>query len=235
MERMTQPAKKIILSLTFLLAASSMPITAVAASPHQSDYFGRSTNSSAATPSPVPRASVSPQAPVYNENVNGKKWFEFFDDAVFAHQPTDKERVILTKPFNQDAQRVIEWTNTAAKVARQYRELARNIRATRVPGCLAPSPGDTITVEDFKNQTADWYDDSAAIFEEYIRPRKPAKTVEELDETLLRVHERSQALTANKAALDTMDKSLREHFNLPLNLHEDAVQKYARKKLPAHP
>lgn len=227
--------EKIAICLNAFIAAGSISTAAVAASPHQGDYFSRTTSSPSHAQTNPARPQAQPAAPVYIENVNGKKWFEFFDDAIAARQPTAQERAVLNRPFNQNKDRIVEWTNVAAKIARQYRELARGLRATPVPQCLAPSQGDKITVDEYKKLTADWYDDSAEIFEEYIRPRKAARTIEELDETLARIHDRSEALSSQMASLKTMDRDLRDQFNLPLNLHDDAVQKYARKKLQANP
>src|SRR5262250_2038411 len=84
--------------------------------PHAVDTFSVVTGQGKARSTVAPAATAgkastaTPTTPV--------QWFEAFDDAIAAHKPTAADRVILSRPFNQEAERVQQWTETAAKVAK---------------------------------------------------------------------------------------------------------------------
>lgn len=151
------------------------------------------------------------------------KWFETMDELVSRRKPTSADRVILSRPFNQEAERVQEWINTAGKVSKNYRELAKLLKQLPVSPGL---PG----VADYRDLTADWYSDAAAIYEDLIRPRKAARTMEELEEQIQQIKDRAQSLSQANANLKAMDLSLRKTYKVHLARHEDALQQYVRGK-----
>ena len=77
---------------------------------------------------------------------------------------------------------------------------------------------------------ADWYQDAAGVYEELIRPRPPARTIEDLQEQLEVVKKRSESLADNIASLKAMDRSLRQQYNVQPALQDDVIQQFARSK-----
>ncbi len=199
-------------------ALAAKPPGAQAARPTM-DYF-----SAGASPSKIPLSATTGSFP---DNSNGNsvavKWFEQLDDAIFTHRPTAAERVTLSRPFNQDSERVEEWSRTAARVAKRYRELAKILRAMTVPGTIAG-------VKEFRDSTANWYDDAAGIYEELIKPRPPARTMEELDAALDEIKERAQSLADNNKDIKALELSLRKTYRVHLARYDDALQQYVRAR-----
>ena len=66
-------------------------------------------------------SSTSTQVPVTD-------WFEKYDDLREKYHPTDADKVILTRPLMQEAERVQQWTNTASKISKNYALLAKAIK-----------------------------------------------------------------------------------------------------------
>lgn len=191
--------------------------------PPAGDYFGRVT-SAPAKEITIPKSNVfsitDSKGSACEANV---KWFEKLDELVFSHKPSAADRVILSRPFNQEAERVQEWTETADKVAHNYRQLAKALHTLQVPSTICGA-------KEYKDLTADWYNDAAAIYEDLIRPRRPSKTIEELDETLLKIKQRAQSLSQTNANLKAMDLSLRKTYRIHLARQDDALQQYVRGK-----
>lgn len=150
-------------------------------------------------------------------------WFEKFDALRAQYRPTPADRVILTRPLMQEVERVKQWTATAAKVAKNYTTLAKTLRSLPVP------PGLT-DVKQYRDLTADWYQDSAAVYADLIRPRTPAKTIEELQGQLDEVKKRSENLAATIGTLNNMDQELRKHYKVHLAVQDDALQQYVKGK-----
>lgn len=191
--------------------------------PPSGDYFSRVTSSptkAVIVPKGIGTKINDCKGTAYETNV---KWFEKFDDIIATHKPSAADRVILSRPFNQEAERVQKWTETADKVARNYRQLAKALKGLQVPSTLCG-------VSEYKDLTADWYNDAAAIYEDMIRPRRPSKTMEELDEIILHIKQRAQSLSQTNANLKAMDLSLRKTFRIHLARHDDALQQYVRGK-----
>lgn len=209
------------------IKALSLAIGFASACPAQAakpgvDYFSAGTHSSKAKapPAQMPTGAFPADA---NPEDKAVKWFEKLDETIFAHKATAADRVILSRPFNQEAERVQQWTDKAAQVAKQYRQLAKTLKAMPVPDNM---PG----VKDYRDLTADWYDDVAAIYEDLIRPRAPARTMEELDALLDEIKARSQALAETNKNLKAMDVSLRKTYRVHLARYDDALQQYVRSK-----
>jgi hypothetical protein len=150
-------------------------------------------------------------------------WFEKYDQLRQQFRPSEKDKVILTRPLMQDPQRVQQFTNTANKISKSYSLLAKSIRSMTVP----PGMSD---VKEYRDLMADWYQDSAAVYNDLIRPRPPAKTIEDLQEELDAVKKRSEGLANNMANLKAMDRQVREAHKVPMSVEGDAVQKFVQGK-----
>lgn len=219
---------KIALSLV-ALAISLQGSAAVAGPQSQEEFFNRNT----ANPSAVAnRPGTAPTAPTFGQKTPVTVWFETFDNAVGSHMATLDEKYVLSAEFGSPPQleRVVKWTNTAATVAKRYRELARMVKQYQVPGVLRSDPMAANLVT-YKSSLAEWYDDSASLLEDYIKPRPPARTVEQLDDQLAVMHERSEKLKLSMTHLQEMDSKLRGHFNVHPPKYDDALMKYVNKPL----
>ncbi len=149
------------------------------------------------------------------------RWFEQVDKLIALNMKTPTERTTLSQGFNQEVERVKKWSDTAGHVERRYRVLSQNLRALPIP---ANHPG----LKDYVNLTADWYQDAAEIYEQLLKPRQPAQTMEELDEQLKRVQDRAQALKVTQKNLRQMDMSLRKTYRVHMPRYDDALQQYVR-------
>lgn len=154
---------------------------------------------------------------------SAKDWFEKFDKLREQYHPTEKDRVILTRPLMQNPQRVQQWTNTASKIVKNYSSLSKSIRSLPVPAGMSD-------IKEYRDLMADWYQDSASVYNDMIRPRPPAKTVEDLQEEIDAVKRRAEGLTNNMASLKAMDREVREAHKLPPSMIDDTVQQFIHKK-----
>jgi hypothetical protein len=146
-------------------------------------------------------------------------WFENFDTTVFSLLPSDEAKIILKRPFNQEAERVIKWTEVATKVAHNYRLLAKTLKNGSVPGTLP-------AVKEYQELTADWYNDKASVYEDLIRPRTPAKTMEDLDAQLKEINDRSESIAQSGKELHAMDMHLRETYHVHQARQTDKLWAY---------
>jgi hypothetical protein len=151
------------------------------------------------------------------------EWFEQFDQLREKYRPTAADRVILSRPLMQEEERVSQWTNTASKISKNYILLARTLKSMPVPSGLPE-------LTQYRDLTADWYRDAADVFDEMIRPRDPAKTIEELERQLNEVQNKSHTLDGTIASLKDMDRDLRHRYKVNQNDKEDALQKYVKGK-----
>jgi hypothetical protein len=148
-------------------------------------------------------------------------WFEKYDRLRQQYRPSEIDKVILTRPLMQNPQRVQQFTNTASKISKTYSLLAKSIRNMTVPSGMSD-------VKEYRDLMADWYQDSAAIYNDLIRPRPPAKTIEDLQEELDAIKKRSEGLANNMGNLKAMDRQVREAHKVPMPLEGDAVQQFIR-------
>jgi hypothetical protein len=214
---------KVLLSLTAI--AVSLSGTAVLADTPRGDVFNRSTTTHTAPADPVgPLYGSAHKAPV-------KDWFYTIDQEVAAHSATPAEQVILTGSVGSPAQleKVIEWTKTAASVAKRYHELAGNLRALSAPTQPVGDPK-LKDLQTYRNLLADWYDDSGKWLEDYISPRPAARTIEELDGQLKGMDNRSKQQKVSMSHLQEMDSQLRNSFNVPAPNYDNAIRTYASKR-----
>lgn len=209
-------------SLLTMLCANS----AFAAGPGE-DWFGRNTGSPMTLP--TTRLPIQPP-PAGQSRSQAQLFYDAMDNAIITHRPSEQETITLKRPFGHEFNQVAVWTNTAATVAHKYRELARILRSMPTPGQMASNPNGSDTVANYKSSLADWYDDSAAWLEDYIKPRVAASTQEELKDALQQMTERSMQLKELHTSLEQMDTKLRDQYGA--RHFEDAIWKYASKPLP---
>ena len=179
------------------------------------DVFARSTKRSKQATHQV-QSSIKLATPT--------QWFEAVDNAVVKLRPTAADDAILNRPFNQDPERVDKWCDTAGKVARNYRQLARTVKTLPVPSGMGSD------VKEYRTLISDWYDDAALVFEDMIRPRPAATTMEELESQLNDIKQRGQALARSNSDLAKLDKSVRKTYKVHRANYDDALTQYVSRK-----
>jgi hypothetical protein len=202
--------------------------TAWAAKPNTDEFHSNAGSNVKLNPAPAPRpipktVDENPVAQAGALSIGQdhlvKRWFDGLDGVISTNLRTSEESAILAKPLNKDPRRVADWTETASKVSGRYKLLAKKLRGTPVPpGC----PG----LDTYLEMNADWFDDSAEVYDELMKPRPPAKTQEELDEQLLAVKTKAQALKNSKDQLRSYDTDMRKAYKVPMARHEDALRSY---------
>ncbi|MBI4533813.1 MAG: hypothetical protein HY711_07675 [Candidatus Melainabacteria bacterium] len=209
-------------SIAITLGALWLSVSPGYASPTHGDYFARVTQPSPATKPGRYRASstATTQESAYDTPV---QWFESFDECIAKYKPSAADKVILSRPFNQEAERVEQWIEVATKVAQAYRTLAKIVKAMPVPNTFQG-------VKEYRDLTTEWYNDAAEVYEDLIRPRLPSQTMEELEDALNHIKQRSESLSQTNKNLKAMDLGLRKTYKVHLALHEDALQEYIRRK-----
>jgi hypothetical protein len=83
-------------------------------------------------------------------------------------------------------------------------------------------------LKDYRDLAADWYQDSATVFDEMIRPRIPAKTIEELQRQLDEVKNKSENLASTVNSLNDMDRELRKRYKVTPSVDSNRLQKFAK-------
>jgi len=216
-------------TLTIKKLALSLVVSSLSVVPaNAQDYFAH------ITPGGKKQSIPSPQAQPKEKAIQGSlammsqrtpivTWFETLDKTEFTMIASDTDRTLLARPFNQEAERVQEWTQTANKVIKNYRLLASTIRQMDVP---ENAPG----LKDYRNLSAGWYADVALLYEDLIRPRVAAKTIEELNGQVKEIDVRSSQLTAQRRDLTQMDITLRKKYAVHMSKETDALYKYVNSK-----
>jgi len=149
------------------------------------------------------------------------QWFEKLDQTVYAYSKTQSEGAILSRGFNQEVERVQQYTDTAKRVAEKYRKLAGLLRKMDIP---LSNPD----LRDYRELVADWYSDSASIYEDLIKPRRAARTMEELDDGLGGIEARAKGLAGLNKRLYAMDVDLRMKYHVHMREQSDPLQKYVK-------
>lgn len=148
-------------------------------------------------------------------------WFEKFDEISFRGRPTDSERIILNMPFNQEQERVQRWTQVAATVAKRYRQTAKALNAVQVH-----APAGRADLDEYRTLRMAWFNDAAAVYEEMIKPRQPAQTIEELNDQLRQVKEQANSLGKMNISLLNSDHNLRRKYRVHNPKQTDQLTKY---------
>jgi len=146
-------------------------------------------------------------------------WFEKFDEISYMGRPSDSERIVLTMPFNQEQERVQRWTQVAATVAKRYRQTAKILRT-------ATAPAGRADLDEYRSLRIDWFNDAASVYEDMIRPRQPAQTIEDLNEQLREVKEKAENLGKTNVNILAMDRNLRRHYRVHAPKQSDQLTKY---------
>lgn len=154
-------------------------------------------------------------------NTPAVRWFEKMDRFIVAAKITSQENVILNTPLNREVERVKRWSETASDISKRYRALAYKLKNMEVP---QGHPG----LKEYSDLTADWYMDAAQIYEDLITKRPPAKTVEDLDEQLDEVLQRSRALKETSKSLKAMDDELRNKYRVHYRKDQDSLQRFIK-------
>ena len=146
-------------------------------------------------------------------------WFEEYDTAKANAKPTPAEQVILHKPMNQELSRVQEFVKTVATISNRFRALALHLKKM-------PVQDNWMQVKELRDGEADFYEQTASVFEEMIKPRRPSKTMEELDARLKDLQEHANAAKQYGDILISMDRELRSKYGVHLDRSTDDLAKY---------
>lgn len=223
--------KRTIIAIVMLSA--TLPVSAAYPDAPREDVFGRTTG--AAVPAKPIRGHAStntvriaPSAPVpqvphppVSASSTPQQWFDAFDTYVVVLGPTAGDKVIMNKPFNQEVERVAAFCNTVSKIARNYRILAHTLKTLPMPISM-PDP----KVRVYRDQMIDWYNDSALVYEDMIRPRPAARTKEELNSMIQDIKDRSENLKQTLSMLQEMDQDIRRQFHVNPPKGDDALGDY---------
>ncbi|MDP3507853.1 MAG: hypothetical protein Q8T09_07670 [Candidatus Melainabacteria bacterium] len=215
--------------LALPLAAALVTCTALAGDAQpKNEYFGSNSNG---TP---PKGYTNYQGPppkaingVVNKGAGAMDsdaspeltWFEKFDEVSYRGRPTSSERIVLNMPFNQEQERVQRWTQVAAAVAKRYRQTARDLGAVQAPAGRAD-------LDDYRTLRMAWFNDAAAVYEEMIKPRQPAQTIEELNDQLRQVKDQANSLGKMNVSLLNSDRELRRRYRVHNAKQTDQLTKY---------
>jgi hypothetical protein len=209
-----------------IITGLCLSASAVQATPRAIDSFSSNTRplSSASAQTGKQKPAVGAAAlSMTSDPSPALTWFEKFDALQQKYRPSDSDKVILVRPLMQEAERVRQWIETASKVAKNYKILAKSLKAL-------PTPAGMNDIKEYSNLTADWYDDAASVYVDLIKPRRPAKTIEELQDSLNTIKKKSDSLSSTIANLRQMDFSLRRNYKVHLAMQDDALQQYVRSK-----
>lgn len=234
MRRMTT-SKHIFAAAALVMTTMSCLSTAGAASPtdhSRGDVFSTTTtNPSRPAPNRIPvrieQNVVRPTTPapwvgprpVVTAGSSPTQWFEAVDEYVAYFRPSLADRTIVDAPFNQEVERVEQFCRTIAKISRNYRTLAKRLSSLPIPHTLPEA-------QQYRDLHVTWYNDQAQVFEDMVRPRKPARTKEELDATMKDLADRSEGLGNQIALLQQMDSELRKKHGVHPAKYDDALRDY---------
>jgi hypothetical protein len=146
-------------------------------------------------------------------------WFEDYDRAKADAKPTPVEQLILSRPMNQEFSRVQEFINTVGSIAKRFRALAKTLRKMPVQDNWAQ-------VKELRDGEADFYEQTASVFEEMIKPRPPSKTKEELTAKQNELLDHANAAKQYGTVLISMDRKLRTTYGVHLDRDKDDIAKY---------
>lgn len=216
------------------LTVSVSTSQAQAGRPGQSDYFSTGGHSvppakpQAAQPASKYPKNTDPLAgrqgagALYSDKTPQLDWFEIFDEYVWTLLPNEEDKSVLSRPINNELERVQDYIKVCSKISKNYRTLAINVRRLPVP---PNSPG----LAKYQTLKADFYVDMATVYEDLIRPRK-TRTQEELQAQLQDIKERAEQLKVNSNNLLTMDMDLRRTFRVHQPKRTDALRRYVENK-----
>lgn len=227
-------AGKVAMSMAIAAMTLSSIHPAGAASPDapREDVFGRTTGTPPAQRTPI-RGHVSSTAihkqpmsvareprPKVSEKSNPQEWFDAFDAYWDFYKPTKKDEFTVNSPFNQEAEKVTIFCQTVSRISRNYRILAQKIKTLPSPVEMGEE------LKEYKSLMANWYEDSALVYEDMVKPRPPARTKEELNSWIKDISDRSESLKQNLGVLHQMDHDMRRKFHVNPPKSDDALYGY---------
>lgn len=175
------------------------------------DYFSHDSNSTNSASS----AMADGQAIV--------KWFEAADTLIVKYKPSTTDDVMLSRPINQDPQRLKQWISTAGKVSRNYRSLAAQLKHLPLPAAAGG-------IKEFRDLSCDWYNDAALVYEDLIRPCAPFATQEEMQTAMQTIKGRASSLAQTSMSLRSMDQKLRLTYQVHPPRHDDALDHFVSSR-----
>ena len=119
----------------------------------------------------------------------------------------------------QEAARVQLFVKTAGDIARRFRAVAKTMRKMQVQDNWS-------NVRELRDGEADFYEQEASVYEEMIRPRRPSRTMEELDSKLKDLQDHAAAAKTYGDTLISMDRDLRGVYGVHLDRSKDDIAKY---------
>lgn len=171
---------------------------------------------------PAPADSVRVPNVRVSKDSTPREWFTAMDAYVGAYRPTKKQRYNMREDFGQEVEKVTLFCKTVSEVAHRYRLLAQKLKSLPIPDTL-PDPAE---VKEYRDLLANWYNSSAAVYEDMIRPRPPARTKEELQRMIQELKDRSEGLKENLALLQEMDSNIRLKCHVDPPKYDDAIGDY---------
>jgi hypothetical protein len=146
-------------------------------------------------------------------------WFEEYDRAKADAKPNPAEQLVLSRPMNQELSRVQEFITTVGRISKRFRALAKTLRKMHVQDNWGQ-------VKDLRDGEADFYEQTASVFEEMIKPRPPSKTMEELQAKQKELQDHANSAKQYGETLISMDRGLRSTFGVHLDRSTDDLAKY---------
>jgi hypothetical protein len=153
------------------------------------------------------------------------RWFDAMDLTFYENRVPHKTAMEITRDFGQDPVKLNQWTNAVKVAIEKYRSYARAVRSLPLPPGLGPEAAE---LKDFRNANADLADDTAQYLSDWITPRLPAATKEELQAQLDQMHKRSVSLNQQNTELLRYDKELRTKYDV--RDRDDALMRYVAKR-----
>lgn len=212
-----------------LLAATLCTGTAaLAANPATDEFHSNAASNVRLNPAPAPlpmpkRVEDNPVAQAGSQSFGqdhiAKRWFDNVDGLIGANLRTGIQASILAQGFNGEVERVEQWSKTAAEVSQRYKLLAKSLRGTPVP---PGHPG----LDEYLEMNANWFSDTADLYDELLKPRQAARTQEELDEQLEAVKLKAKGLKRTKDNLRQLDILIRQTYKVPNARHVDPLRQY---------
>ncbi len=206
-------------------AAGLLAVCLLALPAKAGDVFSHSTTSGKLPTSAnmtAPSIGAGPGA-MMSANTSIVRWFENFDKTIENGMVTQEEKEILARPMNKEVERVEQMTKAYSQIAKRYRGLAASLRAMPVQ---ADWPG----VKEYRNAKADFFLDEAQVYEDLIKPQAPAHTIEDLNDQLGKIEQRSEILKKNGVELLAIDHQLRQKYSVHAARPTDPLWKYISHK-----
>lgn len=220
---MSSTRKVFKIAFSMMVLASTLSGSMAFAQGKGSDSFNR--NTAPSTHGWSGQMPISGNAALGN---NGPipRWFDAMDYAFYEYGHINTtDAVIINGGFGQSEERLKKWTATMKSVATKYHDYARALRGLAVPPGLGAAGSEMTSLRD---GLADYYDDCADYFEDWIRPRRPAVTQEDLKNQLDAMQKRHDNLKSQIDGLLALDQQLRSKYEV--RPREDALMRYVAKQ-----